>query len=238
MARTPRQGPFLALLASVLLTGTGCVISYLPPPALMPMADEAGDVHLAASAGFSGFHVAGSYALTDHLSAHVGAQGWQGDPDRYQHLMAGVRYFGGKAPLGEAPDAPLSPLRWSVGLTGGGGYSVDESSGSVGQSGYDIRYAGPFLRTALEADAAFESDYFGFGVQARMVYFRFWHDASSEHPGQVGWMWLAEPALVIRPGIPEFKFDLQAGLSLPIAYQPPLGLPLPLTFSVGFVVDL
>ena len=233
--------PALPLLLA-LLAGPGCVINYLPPPALMPMAEEAGDVHLMASAGLSGFHAAGHYAVTDQLGAFVGAQGTTGATDRYEHLFAGVRYLGaGRNPpaeVGTTPPPSISPLRWSLGLTGGGGYTRDVTSGTVGQSGYSIDYEGVFLRTAFEADVAFESEFLSFGLQGRLAYFRMWHSDRSEHPGGVGSMWLAEPTLVLRPGIPEFKFDLQLGVSLPFAVQTPVGLPLPITFSLGFIVDL
>lgn len=229
------------LIAALLILG-GCAPIYVPSSAHVPLLHASGDVHLAGSAGTPGFQLHGAYAFTDQLAARASVQGFAyGDAssiDRGTFFSAGggpSLYYGGP----KTEDGSFAHgFRGSVSLELHGGRSAGEGLIQISTSNTRHRYSGPWIKPMLQADAAYEFEYFSLGLAGRLVGFQYWYDANSDFPGQQMQLGSVEPIAFVRLGTRTVKLEAQAGLMLPFAAEGQAAIPFPILISGGLVVDL
>lgn len=219
----------------------GCAPMYVPSAVHVPLLREAGDVHVSVHGGTNGVQLNSAVALTDGIGLRASAQGFAYDNQgsgvngRYLSIGGGPTFFYG----GGAEEAMESGLRASASVELHGG-----SSAGVGQIRVTLpeqtlnRYSGWVLRPTLQADVGYEWEYFAIGLAGRFSLFYYSYDASSDFPSQTAMLTSVEPVAFARLGTGAFKFELQAGVMVPLTAEGEMGFPLPMMISGGFVLDL
>ncbi len=229
------------LLLPVMLGG--CTPVYVPSAMHAPLHHRSGELHVAARGGTQGGQADVSYAVTDSVALRASGQGFRSRqasaPDEHASFVSGgggVSLFHGGAPA--SGDAFPAGLRSSGSLELHGGRSSGYGELGTSLPPRLVNYSGTFLRPALQADVGYASKHFRVGAAGRFSYFHYSFDQASDTPGQSAWSLVGEPSLFARFGFERVKFELQAGLRIPLAARDDAALPVPLSLSGGIIVDL
>jgi hypothetical protein len=229
MVYTHKSHNVIAL--ALLFIFSGCATVYVPNAAHTPLMEEQGEVHVSAHFGINGGDLQLGYALTDQfgmigsISARESTN--QDGEKTGEHTFgeAGVVWFPG------IHNRFKNEFLAGIGL----GNAMGESSFSFmnNEGVYEKRAArGDFTRFFVQSNTALTSSVVTTGFATRLAYVNFYNyelTGSLQTIGNKTSALFFEPALFVKLGFRNVKFESQVGFSRP------LGDPTRIAFDYEFM---
>lgn len=194
------------VVASALLLAS-CRTSYLPNQPNVPLMSEGDEFHLGINAGSNGY--VGQIAYSPYYHWAIAATG--NTFSLYGDTISGSNYeFGFRHLYGEAVTGYYTRLDkyWRFELLGGIGR---------GHIGHPVAGREVFNKYIIQPSIGISAVNVDFGFTPRITFYDRVHvlrySQKQDDPAKASFF---EPVLTLRAGYQEFKFQVQAGLSIPL----------------------
>lgn len=231
-----------------LLALTACAPMYRPGTGVAPLFDEVDQVQFQGSLSTGGFQTDVAWAPAEHVGLRAGGQ----------LSLSGGLVGTGVASLGPYAELTLGVGTWAAGpffahdrvwrlqprlslwAEAAGGHADSTLSVQInttnGTSTGQIRYVGNFLHGTLQGVAAMEGEWVAFGLVMRGMGYGLWHGDESDGDSLARAVFI-EPSVFLRTGPETLRFEVQAGIWLPvyIAEGSEFGVPWPILVSFGLI---
>jgi hypothetical protein len=229
---------FCMLLLPFLLI-MGCTPIYVPNTINVPQYDEAGEIHISAYTGSSGFDFQGGVSVSDNIAIQANTsfsgKGNRDEDDYHTHSF-------GELELSAFADADENGIfTLSTGI-GKGEVSSTGKSFSIFNDGEILTADGKYSRAFLQGSAGMHSKFFRGGFACRISYVHF-YSMSYNKQDVYGlkwrkWEYFIEPALFLELGGQNLIFLFQTGFSNPVHNDDSLFDYEPLWISFGLKLKI